>query len=452
MRLFSISANKAALAFTFYWYYLVFTCLTLFVISNYAHSAENASPINLPTVLKLASADNLDVKLAQEKITEAKANHVNAISKFLPWISVGVTYRQHEGLLQSADGTLIDAKKKSTTTGPTLTAQIDLGDAWFSTLAAKQAVVAAEAAHSAQQQDSAFAAVNAYFDLLKDSQLVLANQDALEISQSYEKQLQAGVTAGIIFKGDWLRAQTQSKRCQSALLLSQQQQRIASARLADLLHLDPSTDLFPDPTELAPITLVNEKDIEQLVSRALENRAEVTQGEAMLSAARDLKNNSIYGALIPSVSAQAFVGNLSGNRDGFTSSSGSSRDYTLGVNWRIGPGGLLDFSRTKAANSRLNSAEINLEKINSSIRRQVIEAHAKIQSSEEQLIASRTGVQTAKEALSLTRERKQLGVGAVLEDIQAQQELVRARTEYITALTEHNKAQYELNKALGDIK
>jgi outer membrane protein TolC len=49
----------------------------------------------------------------------------------------------------------------------------------------------------------------------------------------------------------------------------------------------------------------------------------------------------------------------------------------------------------------------------------------------------------------LTRERKQYGVGIVLEDIQAQQALTQAHSDYVTAVAEHNKAQYGLNKAVG---
>jgi outer membrane protein TolC len=51
--------------------------------------------------------------------------------------------------------------------------------------------------------------------------------------------------------------------------------------------------------------------------------------------------------------------------------------------------------------------------------------------------------------LRLTRERKQYGVGIVLEDIQAQQDLNQARSDYFTAIAEFNKAQYNLNKAVG---
>ena len=65
------------------------------------------------------------------------------------------------------------------------------------------------------------------------------------------------------------------------------------------------------------------------------------------------------------------------------------------------------------------------------------------------MATTRQNLATASETLRLTRERKQFGVGAVLEDIQAQQELTRARSDYLNAVAEFDKAQYSLLKALG---
>ena len=72
-----------------------------------------------------------------------------------------------------------------------------------------------------------------------------------------------------------------------------------------------------------------------------------------------------------------------------------------------------------------------------------------MQSLLDQLGTTKQNLATASETLRLTRERKQFGVGIVLEDIQAQQELTRARSDYLNALAEFNKAQYFLLKALG---
>ena len=57
----------------------------------------------------------------------------------------------------------------------------------------------------------------------------------------------------------------------------------------------------------------------------------------------------------------------------------------------------------------------------------------------------------AEGSLQLTRLRKEFGVVAVLEDIQAEQDLTRTRLDYVTAIAEFNKAQYALLKATGEL-
>ena len=81
--------------------------------------------------------------------------------------------------------------------------------------------------------------------------------------------------------------------------------------------------------------------------------------------------------------------------------------------------------------------------------RQVAEGHARAQSLLDQIGTTGQNLATASETLRLTRERKLFGVGAVLEDIQAQQELARARSDHLSAVADFNKAQYGLSKAVG---
>jgi outer membrane protein TolC len=56
---------------------------------------------------------------------------------------------------------------------------------------------------------------------------------------------------------------------------------------------------------------------------------------------------------------------------------------------------------------------------------------------------------SADESLRLTRQRKEFGVGAVLENIQAEQDLTRARNDYVASIAEYDKAQYALRHAIG---
>jgi outer membrane protein TolC len=414
-----------------------------------ADDRKQVHVIDLQTALQLARAQNVDVQLARERLKEAQANHAGSIMKFLPWISAGAAFRRHEGRTQAVDGTLVDVDKQSTTLGPTITAQWDLGEATFATLASKQLSNSAAFCLTVQQQDSTLSAASGYFDLLKAKALVDVTQDAMRTSEEYEQQLRGAVNAGIAFKGDELRVQTQTERYRVNLAQARQQQRLAAARLAQALHLDPAIELEPRDEELVPINLVALSSQESFVVDALSSRPEIKQSEALIAAASDAKNNAVYGPLIPSIGVQAFLGEFGGGPGDATGNYGSSKDYYLGINWRIGPGGLFDFSRINASKARLNSAQLNAEKIVNEIKRQVVESYSRIQTLSLQMQANRQSLTAATETLRLTRERKQLGVGAVLEDIQAQQEVARARADYINAIADFNKAQYELSKAVG---
>src|SRR6266571_1705644 len=419
-------------------------------VSRSSISTNNVYPIDLPTALRLANAQNLDIQIARERLEEAKANHESAVELFFPWISPGAAYRRHENRIQDVVGNIIDADKQSYTVGGALTAQMDLGDAVYKSLAAKQLVNAADHALESQRQDSTLAAAQGYYDLAKAKAIVEVVKEALSISQDYQKQLHDAVGAGIAFKGDELRVQTQTERYQIALRQALEGQRVAAARLAQVLHLDSSVELVPQDTDLVPLTLVETNaPLDSLVQQALRSRPELKQSQALVIAARDAKNGAVYGPLIPSLAAQAFGGGLGDGKNGSTGHFGESEDYVVGLGWRIGPGGLFDVGRVRASKARLEAAKISGAKVHDEITRQVVESHARAHSLQDQLATTKQNLATASETLRLTRERKQFGVGIVLEDIQAQQELTRARSDYVNAVAEFDKAQYSLLKALG---
>src|SRR6266850_572869 len=112
-----------AFAFLFY---LLPTSQAQVSVSLGSVTTNNVYPIDLPTALRLANAQNLDIQIARERLKEAKANHESAVELFFPWISPGAVYRRHENRIQDVVGNIIDADKQSYTVGGSLTAQLDL--------------------------------------------------------------------------------------------------------------------------------------------------------------------------------------------------------------------------------------------------------------------------------------------------------------------------------------
>jgi outer membrane protein TolC len=429
-------------------------CLSIALGSPCARAqSENVAPrpIDLPTVLRLAGAQNLDIQIARERLKEAEANRSSALEQFFPWLAPGVSYHRRDGLAQSVpSGVISDANFQSYSPGATVGAQMDLGDAIYKSLAAKQLVKASDQALEAQRQDSTLSAAQAYFDLAKAAMLVVVEREARTTSQDYQQELHVAVEAGIVFKGDELRVQSQTEHYEMELERTLEQQRIVAATLARILHLDSTVELVAAERELLPLTLFETNAaLGALVDQALKLRPELKQSQALLAAARATKNGAVYGPLVPSIGAQAFGGGLGGGPDNGPGNFGPEGDVFVGLSWRIGPGGLFDFGRINASKARMAATRLGGEKLKDDITSQVVTALARLRSLANQIALAGRNLATTGDALRLTRQRKQYGVGIVLEDIQAQQDLTQARSDYFSSIAEFNKAQYALNNAVG---
>jgi len=108
-----------------------------------------------------------------------------------------------------------------------------------------------------------------------------------------------------------------------------------------------------------------------------------------------------------------------------------------------------DFGRIRASGAKLTGAQLSGERLRDQIAREVLEGYTRVQSLFGQLRVARFNLNAAEETLRLTRGRKQLGVGVLLEDIQAQQELLKARGDRVTIVTELNQQQYALLHSVG---
>ena len=417
--------------------------------------ATNAavSPIDLPATLRLAGARNLDIQLARANLREAQANRQSAVEKFFPWIAPGVQYHRRDGVAQSVpSGVISDAHFQSYSPGVGLTAQLPLGDAIYNSLAAKQLMKASEHALEAQRQDTVLASAQGYFELARVAALVEVVRQAILISQDYQRELHDAVGAGVAFRGDELRVQTQTEQYRIVLEQTLEQERLAGVNLSQVLHLDSRVALVPRDNGLESLTLVpTNVSLNTLVGQALTARPELKQNQAYVVAARDSRNGARYAPLIPTLGAQVFGGGLGGGPDSGPGKFGAEGDYNLGLSWRIGPGGLFDSGRINASNARFAAAQLSEAKLKDAIVSDVVASLARVTSSAAQIRLAEGNLNTASESFRLTRERKQYGVGVVLEDIQAQQAVTQARSAYVTAQAEYNEAQYALNKAVGGL-
>jgi outer membrane protein TolC len=172
------------------------------------------------------------------------------------------------------------------------------------------------------------------------------------------------------------------------------------------------------------------------------------KGSAAFIAAADWqRTEAIYGPLVPTVSAQAIYGQIRGGIGDNLSNLRGAQDYALMLNWRIGPGGLFDFSRIDMADSKLEQSHLSDTKLRDEITRQVVTSYEAVQSASDQGKLAENNLALSQQSLTLSQQRKEFGVAAVLEVIQAQKDYTQARIDFAKARTQYAEAQYALARA-----
>jgi outer membrane protein TolC len=424
------------------------TLVALVRATAFAQQPAEAQTIDLATALRLAGMNDLDLALIREAENQAKAADDAATLRFFPWLNAGASYVKETGAAQAFGGQVSSVNQQLAQRSVAVNLPLDLGNALFEKLAAQQLRNASAYDTEAQSNDTLFAAASAYFDLVNAAAGEDIAREAVRISQDYEQQLDRGYRAGLTNRSELLRVSVQTQRDQIVLRQAQAAVRSTSAALATRLRLDPTIYLDPAEHIVAPPTLVPvDMPVQALVKDARTFRPELKASAAAISAAEQERLAAKYGPLIPSLTGQAIYGQLRGGPSEHVGDYMSAHEYLLGLSWRLGPGGLFDFSRTEAANSRLRHQRLTDARLDDDIAQEVVDAYEAARAGLDQMGLARRSVDLAEQSLKLSEARKEIGVYAVLEVIQAQQDLTQARNDYARALTQYAKAQYALARA-----
>ncbi|MFQ5962732.1 MAG: TolC family protein [Candidatus Scalinduaceae bacterium] len=418
--------------------------------NNYApdnKAKAQGYPIDLPTVLRLAGAQPLELAIVREKVHDAYAKVLLSREKFIPNIIPEVEFSRHEEEIQATAGQFFEVDKQFMFPRTKVNLELDVGDAIYSTLAAQQRYHASKAKMEATTRNIVLKAVIAYFELLQSQAEVKIGEEAKKISETLIRQTEAAVSLGKGFKGDVLRAKAQLASDRLALTKTKETLRISSVNLVNILRLDPKINLFPADRIATPIHLIpKDKNIEKLVQNAVEQRPELKEASALLSSSKKEKAASVWGPMIPSVQADIRAGSFGPTLDNLK----STERYNFSLGWKVGSGGLFYKGRRELADAKYRSSEIRLAKLVQDIIQQVLVAHTQVNAKHEQMSIAEQGVKDAEESLKLNEARLRMGIGLPLEVLQAQKALIQARRDYVSSIIGYNKAQYRLFVSIGN--
>jgi outer membrane protein TolC len=276
-------------------------------------SPTDARPITLPAVLAVVDQDNPQVALARERIWEAYAQWDRAEALWLPSLRAGVNYTKHEGRIQDVLGSNVETSRGALYSGlganavgagspaiPGLYANFHLSDAIFQPRIAGHIAAAREASAQATANDMLLQAALAYLELLRAAQDHAIAGEIYDHAKKLADLTEAYAKSGQGLEADFDRARTEVSLRANDRLRAEEALRTASARLAQLLSLDPTVLLEPQEPTIAPIELVRGEDsLPALVAQGLASRPEVQESQALVCEAVRRLQREQYAPLVP---------------------------------------------------------------------------------------------------------------------------------------------------------
>ncbi|HEY2250467.1 MAG TPA: TolC family protein [Planctomycetaceae bacterium] len=426
-------------------------------------SLTKSHPINLGTALQLTSGQNPQVAYARERIQEAFAQLERAQVLWLPSLRAGVTYDKHEGPAQQVDGNMINVSRSALFGGfggvmpgaatpaiPGLFANFQIVDAVFQPRIAQLTAAARKSAAEATTNDALLAAALAHLELLRAGQdLAIARgaarhtQDLVDVTDNYAK-------TGKGTEADHDRALAELAARKDDVETNVEAVRVASARLAQQLNLDPRLSLEPQEPTVFAITLVDVETSEaELVARGLTNRPEVCENRQLVAEAVERLKREEYAPLIPSVLLGIGYGGFGGGTGGNLTNFNNSFDSVAGAFWEVRNLGFGERAIRCEARSRIQQAQWKEVTMLDQVAREVVEAHAQVQSRKVKIPIAEEGLKSASASFERNMERIQNVQGLPIEALQSIQALTAARRQYLRAVIAYNEAQFRLHRALG---
>jgi outer membrane protein TolC len=412
--------------------------------------------IDLPTVLRLANAQNYKIAVATERITEASAQLDQSKALLLPALTVGASYNRHEGQLQETNGNIVDVNRSARYAGlgagavgagtvqfPGVSLTIDLADAYFEPLAARQNSLAAKAGAAAVTNQVLLDVCISYYELVHAKAALAIAEEAYQ-NASYLAEL----TGTFAKTGEGLESDAERAAVEQLLRERNSQKaretfQVQSARLAEMLHLDSTIQLDPVDTKVMPIHIVPaDQPLNELIDTALLNHPEVKQQQALVDRAFERFRQTKHGPLIPKIGVNFSAGNFGGE----SNDSGDRSDFDALIYWRLNFG---DEAHTREQRSIYRQARMERLGAADRITSEVAQSYARIEALEKQLSPTASAVERASRSLQLNRMRIYEKQGLPIEVLQAIQSQETTRRLYLDTVIDYNQTQFRLYTALG---
>lgn len=295
----------------------------------------------------------------------------------------------------------------------------------------------------------------AYYDVLKDTELVKVSEDVLARSRDNTKQIVALEEAGVLIPADVATARVREANDELGLLNNQNSLQISQATLPRLMGLDPgllitvavdeSFQLYLERGTIEKIDIT----VEEAIQIALENRPEFKETEAQIKQQEwslTLSKLRRWPQLSTNVNYSVNLDDYLHERQDFS----DFRSWSVGasLNFTLFDGGILG-NRVKELNMQLEQARENASDLERSVALGVRQSYLNLKRSEAAVEISNTQVINAQLSLDVVSGRLKVGKAIPLEVLDAQTSYAQALTNRVNTFYDYKIARTRLQDAMG---
>ena len=451
--------------------------------------------IDLPGVIAVARAQNLDVLRARQEVEASKGRYQSTVGSALPALTPGTSFEHVDGTVRASEGNLIGVGFETFQVNAAVQWITNPGQVIYEAIAAKKRLSASERQEQAVIIETLRLAADQYWELVLAQTRVTTAREAVAEAEELLRINQLRERVGTGVPADVLRAEARLAEHQQDLVTALNGFYDTSVVLAVTLRLDSSVTLVPKMEQLPATTLVRQEcTLDELLEYALAYRPDLKAVRSLVEAAAASKGATWWGDFGPQFQVGYQYGGITGHADNVTPGQGISSNLIVNpltadgsfvsnpvANGIVKEGisrasqraagsrdGTYSFSDqqrlTAGAGWHLSLAAIGDLKTAGAVEQQeIIEAERRLEQARAQVIvareASRATAQlipltqrqltSAEEAYRLTQANLEAGTMTLLDVLQAEDVVDLARLRRAEAVVRYNQSQVDLLASLG---
>ncbi len=447
--------------------FLVFTLVTVFLVSPITVRAEEAAGVTPPEELSLAQAinialkQNLEVKAAQAKYRSSLAQKSMATSGFFPRIDLSEVFSRSNNpvyffgmRLNQGKFVMSDMQINRLNDPPTLNnflTRLQIvqpifngGDVWVGHQQAKLMVESTREEKTQREKAVILSVIEAYDGVLMAQAFLNVIRDAVKTAKKHVQIAENMYKQGLVVKSDLLSARV--------YLLSLQEEEIRAKNMV-AVALSALNDAIGFPlhwTYKLSGTMVGgpppSQPLETFWNQALVRRNDLLSLKFKERAVmKEIKKSKLH--FLPSVN---LMGNWENYDEDFADDGGKNWSLMVMANLNIFRGGYdkAKYDKAVADYERIHFLRMRME---SGVKLQVKQAYLKIKTAAQQIKVAQTAVEQAKESLRIVRDRYKNRLTTIVDVLDREVALKSAEVRLTQALYNYETGLARLRFAIGKL-